>query len=139
MGVSAMGRVLGVVYGVIAYAYFFATFCYTILFVGNIFVPKTIDSGPAGPLGEAVAIDLALLGLFAVQHSVMARQGFKRWWTRFVPEAIERSTYVAFATSALALLCWQWRPISQPVWTITDPVAVAAIDVVFWGGWAVLL
>src|SRR5205814_10426701 len=93
----------------------------------------------AGPIVDAVIINLALLGLFAIQHSVMARPAFKRWWTRFVPEPIERSTYVIFATAALALLCWQWQPMPQPVWTLDQPVAVAALTAVSWGGWAVVL
>jgi protein-S-isoprenylcysteine O-methyltransferase Ste14 len=134
-----MGRVLAVLYGVVAYAFFFATFVYAILFIEDIVVPKTIDSGAAGPIADAVLVNLALLGLFAVQHSVMARPAFKRWWTRFVPEAIERSTYVLFATAALALLCWQWQPIPQPVWTVEHPVAVAVLIAVSWAGWGVLL
>src|SRR6185295_1141198 len=99
-----------------------------------------IDSGPQGPLAEALIVNLLLLGLFAVQHSVMARRGFKRWWTRIVPPAIERSTYVLAATLALALLLWQWRPIAQPViWRIENPAAVNAIWAIFWLGWGVLL
>jgi protein-S-isoprenylcysteine O-methyltransferase Ste14 len=134
-----MGRVLAVLYGAVAYAFFFVTLVYAIHFIGGIAVPKTIDSGPAGPLGEALIVNLALLGLFAVQHSVMARPAFKRWWTRFVPEPIERSTYVLCATAALALLCWQWQPMPEPVWTVEQPIAVAAITAVFWAGWALVL
>jgi protein-S-isoprenylcysteine O-methyltransferase Ste14 len=109
-------------------------------FVGGVFVPKTVDSGAPVPLVEAIAVDLLVLGIFAVQHSVMARKGFKRWWTRIVPPAIERSTYVLAATLALALLLWQWRPIAEPVlWRIENPAAVNAIWAIFWLGWGVLL
>jgi methanethiol S-methyltransferase len=130
----------GVLYGFVVYLFFLGTFVYAIGFAGGIVVPKTIDSGAAGPLAEALLVDLALLGLFAVQHSVMARRGFKRWWARVVPEALERSTYVLAATLALALLLWQWRPIAEPVvWQVTDPFARGALQAVFWLGWAMLL
>ena len=135
-----MSRIFGVAYGFIASLFFLATFIYAICFVGNIIVPKTIDSGLPGPLVEALIIDILLLGLFAVQHSVMARRGFKRWWTRVVPVAVERSTYVLFATAALALLCWQWRAIPEPViWSVQSPLAAALLQAVFWLGWALLL
>jgi methanethiol S-methyltransferase len=128
-------------YGLLAYAFFLATFVYAIGFVGNLpLLPKTIDSGISAPLVETLAVDLALLGLFAVQHSVMARQGFKRWWTRFIPKSVERSTYVLAATLALALLLWLWRPIAEPVlWSVNDPVARFVLQAVFWIGWGVLL
>ena len=104
----------------VVYAVFAATFFYLVAFTGDLPVPKTIDSGLVGPMGEAIAVDIALLGLFAAQHSIMARRGFKRWWTRFVPQAVERSTYVLAATLALALLAWQWQPIPEPVlWSVT--------------------
>ena len=135
-----MSRLSGLVYGIVVYLLFLATFLYAICFVGNIIVPKTIDSGTPGPLVEALVVNIVLLGVFAVQHSVMARRGFKRWWTRIVPEPIERSTYVLFATAALALLCWQWRPIPNPViWTVQEPLPVALFHAVFWFGWALLL
>jgi len=128
-------------YGSIVYLFFLATFCYAIAFVGNVpLVPKTIDSGPPGPLLDALLINTALLGLFAVQHSVMARRSFKRWWTRIVPEAVERSSFVLAASLVLALLLWQWRPIASPmVWQVTDPAGRFVLHAVFWAGWAVLL
>jgi len=135
-----MSRLFALLYGIAVYGLFLLTFVYAICFVGNIIVPKTIDSGPAGPLTEALIVDVVLLGIFAVQHSLMARPGFKRWWTRIVPEAAERSTYVLFASAALALLCWQWRAIPEPViWQATSRQAIVLIGAVFWLGWALLL
>ncbi len=135
-----MSKFLALFYGIAVYAFFFGTFLFAIGFVGNIVVPKSIDSGMSVPLIEALVVNALLLGLFAVQHSVMARRSFKRWWTRMVPESIERSTYVLAATLALALLLWQWRPIAQPViWHIEQPAAVLALQVVFSLGWSVLL
>ena len=131
---------MSIIYAVVVYAFFAATFVYAIGFIGNIAVPKSIDSGPAGPLGEALAINLALLGLFAVQHSIMARRWFKAVWTRVVPPAVERSTYVLAATLCLALLLWQWRPIPTPViWHLQGPFATELLYGVFWLGWGVLL
>lgn len=132
---------IAALYGLVVYLFFLATFVYAIGFVGNLpLLPKTIDSGTAGPLAEALVVNLLLLGLFAVQHSVMARRGFKRWWTRRIPEAVERSTFVLAASAVLALLLWQWRPIAEPVvWSVSDPVAWWVLQAVFWIGWAVLL
>ena len=131
---------IAVLYGFVVYAFFAATFAYAIGFVGNVAVPKGIDSGDAVPLAEALIVNAALLGLFAVQHSVMARRSFKRWWTRMVPESVERSTYVLAASLVLALLLWQWRPIARPViWSVDDRFATVALQAVFWLGWAVLL
>lgn len=131
---------MSIIYAVAVYVFFLATFIYAIGFIGNLPVPKSIDSGAAVPLIEAVAVDLALLAVFAVQHSVMARRGFKRVWTRLVPPAIERSTYVLFASLALGLILWQWRPIPRPViWHAENPLAVDVLWAVFWLGWAVLL
>jgi len=134
-----MGGILAVLYGIVAYVIFLVTFVYAIAFVGDIVVPKTVDSGTPGPLMEALIVNVVLLGIFAVQHSVMARQGFKRWWTRIVPKSIERSTFVVFATAALALMLWQWRPMPDVIWSVQDPIAIAVIQVVFWLGWAILL
>ncbi|MGE0238920.1 MAG: methanethiol S-methyltransferase [Parvibaculaceae bacterium] len=134
-----MAGILALLYGLIAYAIFFGTFLYAIGFVGNLVVPKTIDSGAVGAPGAALIVNLLLLGLFAVQHSVMARPGFKRWWTRLVPKSVERSTYVLLASLVLLLLYWQWRPLPDPIWTIENPMAATVITAVFWLGWAILL
>jgi protein-S-isoprenylcysteine O-methyltransferase Ste14 len=104
-----------------------------------VLVPKSIDSGTNGPLAPSLLINAALLLLFAVQHSLMARPNFKRVWTRIVPEEIERSTFVLFASLALALLCWQWRALPQPVWSIEDPIAAKALLAVSWSGWGLVL
>ncbi|WP_407146934.1 methanethiol S-methyltransferase [Bradyrhizobium sp. ORS 86] len=128
------------VYGVLSYILFLLTFLYAIGFVGNIVVPKSIDhGGAAASTTEAFVVDLVLLGLFAVQHSVMARQGFKRWWTGFVPAYVERSTYVLFATLILILLFWQWRPLTSEVWTVSAPAGVAILQAIFWIGWGIVL
>jgi protein-S-isoprenylcysteine O-methyltransferase Ste14 len=126
-------------YGVVSYGIFFATFLYAIGFVGGFGVPRIIDGPLDGSLAGALAIDLGLLGLFAVQHSVMARQGFKRLLTRVVPEAAERSTYVLASSVALLLLFWQWRPIGGVVWSSESAVAQAVAYSVFATGWATIL
>ena len=135
-----MSAFLAVLYGTVTYAFFLATFLYAIGFADNLVVPKSIDSGVSAPLTEALVVNMLLLGLFAVQHSVMARPAFKRWWTRIVPEPIERSTYVLAATLALALLLWQWRPIANPViWTVENRAGIVVLHALFWLGWTVLL
>jgi protein-S-isoprenylcysteine O-methyltransferase Ste14 len=127
-------------YGLVAYALCLATLLYAIGFAGNLFVPKAIDTGTPSPLAEALIVNLLLLGLFAVQHSVMARRSFKRWWTRIMPAAVERSTYVLAASLVLALLLWQWRPISEPVvWSVQSALGTDLVWAVFWLGWAVML
>jgi protein-S-isoprenylcysteine O-methyltransferase Ste14 len=131
---------ISLVYGVGVYVFFLATFCYAIAFAGNLWVPKTIDSGAAGGVAEAVLVNVALLLVFGLQHSIMARRSFKRWWTTIVSPAVERSTFVLASSLALALLLWQWRPIAEPViWRVENPAAVVAVWVVFWLGWAILL
>jgi protein-S-isoprenylcysteine O-methyltransferase Ste14 len=126
-------------FGVVSYAVFFATFLYAIGWVGNFAVPRTIDGAPRGSLVAAILIDLGLLGLFALQHSVMARQGFKRWMTRVVPESAERSVYVLASSAALLLMFWQWQPIGGVVWNFEHPAARAAAYGVFAVGWATIL
>jgi protein-S-isoprenylcysteine O-methyltransferase Ste14 len=133
-----MGRLLAFVYGILCYLVFFVAFLYAVGFVGGIMVPKSLDSAAAGPFGEALLIDTVLLGIFAVQHSVMARPAFKRWWTRFVPEAVERSTYVLVSSLALILLFWQWRPLGGTVWQVDDAYARAILWALFASGWFIV-
>jgi protein-S-isoprenylcysteine O-methyltransferase Ste14 len=134
-------RILVLAYGVAAYLLFLVSFCYAIAFVGGFLVPHTVDRGigDGTPAFAAIGINTALLGLFAVQHSVMARPWFKRWWTRFVPQAIERSTYVVLASLALLLLYWQWRTLPAVVWHVEAPAARLLLWTVFWAGWATVL
>ncbi len=122
-----MGKVAAFFYGLTAYLVFFGTILYAIGFVTGLVVPKTIDSGAAGSTVEAFIVNLLLMSLFAVQHSVMARKQFKQWWTQFVPKSIERSTYVLLASLALILLFWQWRPMPGIVWQIANPQLAAAM------------
>jgi protein-S-isoprenylcysteine O-methyltransferase Ste14 len=125
-------------YGVACYAVFLVVFLYAIGFVGGFLVPKTLDSGPAGPVALALAVDVALLGLFAVQHSVMARPAFKRWWTRIVPRSVERSTYVLLASLILAALFWQWRPIEGTLWRL-EGAGAAVLWALYALGWLIVL
>jgi protein-S-isoprenylcysteine O-methyltransferase Ste14 len=134
-----MVGVLFGLYGLVSYLFFFAVFLYAIAFVGDLPVPKTIDSGPPGALIPSLLVNALLLGLFAVQHSVMARPAFKRWWTKIVPPPVERSTYVLFASLALVVLFLFWRPLPQPVWMLAPGLLATALKVVFWAGWAIVL
>ena len=127
------------IYGVLSYAVFFGTYLYAIGFVGNLWVPKSMDSVREVPFLTALLIDLGLLGLFAVQHSVMARPAFKRWWTRIVPEAAERSTYVLLSSLALIAMFVYWQPLGGAVWSVTSPVAKAVLYGAFAFGWALVL
>jgi len=129
---------LAFLYGTVCYVIFLAVFLYAIGFVGNFLVPKGIDSGPAAPMAEALLVNVLLLGLFAVQHSVTARPAFKRWWTRIVPRSVERSTYVLLASLILALLFWQWRPIPATVWRV-EGVGAGILWILFALGWLVVL
>ena len=132
-------RITFFAYGTLSYLIFFATFLYAIGFIGNFGVPRTLDGTPNGPFAVAFAIDVALLTLFAVQHSMMARKWFKDWWTRIVPRPLERSTYVLFSSVALILLFWQWRPLGGVVWSIEDPVGRAVLRALFAFGFALVL
>lgn len=134
-----IGRWTILLYGVFCYLVFLATFLYAIAFLGDFGVLKSIDSGPQGPLGEALAINALLLGLFAVQHSVMARPWFKRAWTRIVPPAAERSTYVLFASLAMILLFWKWQPMGGLIWELDTTIGRALAYGVYVFGWALLL
>ena len=132
-----MGPVVMLLYGIIAYLIAMASLAYAIGFVGNYWVPKSIDSGSVGPLGEALVFNVLLLGLFAVQHSGMARRGFKMAWTAIVPESIERSTYVLLSGLVLWLLYWQWRPIADEIWRVDNPIGSTLLQAVYFLGWGI--
>jgi protein-S-isoprenylcysteine O-methyltransferase Ste14 len=136
---SLLQRTAVLLYGVVSYAMFFATFCYAAGFVGDFLVPKTMDSTPTNSFGVSLAINACLLGLFAVQHSVMARPAFKRVLTRLVPEAAERSTYVLFSSLALILLFWQWQPMGGIVWQVGNPIGKLLLHAGFGFGWLLVL
>ena len=126
-----MSRILALVYGVISYVVFLIAFLYAIGFVGNIFVPKSIDTGVVQAFGSALLINVLLLGLFAVQHSVMARPGFKAKWTKIVPESVERSTFVLVASGILLLMFWQWRSMPDVIWSVSG-VGATILTALFW-------
>ncbi|TMA71624.1 MAG: isoprenylcysteine carboxylmethyltransferase family protein [Deltaproteobacteria bacterium] len=136
---SAATRGAILIYGIATYIFFLAVFTYTIGFVGGFIVPKHIENGVPTGTASAIAIDVVLLALFAIQHSVMARPAFKRWWTRIVPPVVERSTFVLFATALLALIVWQWRPLPGVVWQVTNPIGVAALHGLYFLGWGIVL
>jgi protein-S-isoprenylcysteine O-methyltransferase Ste14 len=126
-------------YGIASYFIFLATFLYLVGFVGNFAVPRSIDAAPIAPFGQSLAIDVLLLGLFALQHSVMARPAFKRWFTRFIPEAAERSTYVLAASLALVALFAGWHPLGGTIWKVESPVAIGALHLACALGWTLVL
>lgn len=134
-----MAGIVAFLYGLVCYVLFFVTFLYAIGFTGNLIVPKTIDSGAEGPLLTSIIVNLVLLGIFAVQHSVMARPAFKRWWTRFVPPAIERSTYVLLSSLALILLFCFWQPLPAVIWQVQNNIGALALQALFWLGWLIVL
>jgi methanethiol S-methyltransferase len=136
---SFFGRIAAFLYGIAAYVIFFVTFLYAIGFVEGLVVPKTLDSGTAGPPVQALIVNLVLMSIFAIQHSVMARPQFKRWWAKFVPASVERTTYVLLASLALALLIWQWQPMPSVVWHIADPQIAWAITALSFVGWLIVL
>jgi len=131
---------LAFLYGAISYVIFFVTFLYAIGFVGNIIVPKSIDTLPtAGTFWRGLLANVILMSIFAVQHSVMARPAFKKWWTKFVPKPVERSTYVLFSSLALIFMYWQWRAMPDPIWTVTNPIGVYLLWLLFFVGWGLIL
>ncbi len=139
-----IARLLGFMYGLVAYSIFFVTFLYAIGFVTNLVVPKTIDisalaAGAATSTTAAILINLLLMSVFALQHSVMARKSFKRWWTQFVPASVERSTYVLFSSLALALLCWQWVPMPTVLWAIENAALATLVTGISFAGWFMVL
>jgi protein-S-isoprenylcysteine O-methyltransferase Ste14 len=134
-----MRRIIVFTYGEICYLLFLSTFLYAIGFVGNFLVPKSLDSAPELPFGQALLVNVGLLGLFALQHSLMARPAFKRWWTTFVPPPVERSTYVLFSSLALLLLFWQWQPMGGTIWHIENSTGCLLLYGLFAFGWLLVL
>jgi protein-S-isoprenylcysteine O-methyltransferase Ste14 len=133
-----IGRLAAFIYGITSYLVFFCSILYAMAFIGNYLVPKSIDVGFAGGFGQSILIDAVLLGMFAVQHSIMARPAFKRWWTTIVPASCERSTYVLISSLLLILVFWQWRPIVTTVWEVEGGLAIM-LSAVYWIGWLIAL
>jgi methanethiol S-methyltransferase len=136
---SKVARIAAFVYGIVCYGIFLVTFLYAIGFVGNFVVPKSIDSAPIIPLGQALFVNVGLLGLFGVQHSLMARPAFKAWWTTFVPKVIERSTYVLFSSLCLIVLFYFWQPLGGTIWQVTNPIVQVGLHGLFGLGWLIVL
>jgi protein-S-isoprenylcysteine O-methyltransferase Ste14 len=135
---DVVGRFVAFLYGLTAYAVFFATILYAIGFVSGLVVPTTVDTGIVAALPEAIIVNMLLMSVFAIQHSVMARKQFKDWWTQFVPKSVERSTYVLLASLALVLLFWQWRAMPTVIWQINAPQTAMAITVLSFAGWLIV-
>lgn len=133
-----MKKYAGIVFGVAAMLIAAASALYGIAFMANL-APISIDIGPVEPWPKALVINCILLGLFGIQHSVMARRSFKRWWTQFIPEPIERSSYVLAASLVLALLCLEWRPITDSIWRLDQPIIRIFLQALFWAGWLMVL
>ncbi len=133
-----MGRVAAVLYGLVAYASFLVTILYAIGFVSSLVVPKAINDGPVGPAGTAVLVNMLLLGLFAVQHTIMARPAFKAWWTGIIPRSIERSTFVIAASACLLLLFWLWRPLPSVIWHVENAAGRGLLAGLSLAGWAIV-
>jgi len=136
---GAVSKSLALLYGGVSYLIFLIAFLFAIGFAGNLIVPKSLDAGPVSPSLPSVLLDAALLGLFAIQHSVMARPAFKRWWTRIIPQSVERSTYVLFSSLLLLLLYWQWRPLPTIIWRVENPIGSAIIWALFVIGWFIVV
>jgi protein-S-isoprenylcysteine O-methyltransferase Ste14 len=134
-----MKRFIIFLYGMFSYVFFLGTFLYAIGFVGNIVVPKSIDSGVSSSLGSALLINALLLALFAIQHTIMARPGFKRAWTKIIPEAMERSTFVLATNLIFCLLFWQWRPVTDIVWQVESAAGTMILNILFWAGFGIVL
>ena len=126
-------------YGAIAYLFFLGTILYAIGFVGNLFVSKSIDGTPITPLAQAILVDASLLLLFALQHSIMARPAFKKWWTKIIPEPLERSTYVLLASLCLMLVMWQWQPVGGIIWSVNSGIIKTILLIAYFTGWAIVL
>jgi protein-S-isoprenylcysteine O-methyltransferase Ste14 len=139
MAAGALARALTLTYGVVVYGLFLGIFCYLIGWAADLVVPWTIDNGQPVSLGVTLWVDIGILSLFAVQHTVMARQAFKDWWTRFVPQHIERSTFVLFTVAILLLMVWQWRPLPEVVWQFENGAVVALLWTLYGLGWTIAL
>jgi protein-S-isoprenylcysteine O-methyltransferase Ste14 len=136
---TSLARLLTLSYGIAVYTVFFATFCYLIGWTGNLVVPLRIDDPARSPVGTSILINVSILALFAVQHTIMARGSFKRWWTRFVPWPIERATFVMFTVAILILLVLQWRPLPDVVWQVENQAGVLLLRGLFFAGWGIVL
>ncbi|MCH7959953.1 MAG: isoprenylcysteine carboxylmethyltransferase family protein [Candidatus Hydrogenedentes bacterium] len=136
-------KYLILLYGIVSYLIFFVSFVYAALFVGNVaigeLVSKTIDTGEVGPIGMAILVNVLLLGLFAVQHTIMARPAFKTWWVKITPSCTERSTFVLLSSLILLFIYWQWRPMPEPIWDIEIPIVRGVLWVIFASGWGLVL